>query len=102
MRLPHLSRHFAPAVSSLDLVVHGELTMKDGSLRVPKAVSYFDLLVELQRRLDAGWTPDDVLYFTELSIELIESYRISNYRVVSFLENSLALPAYEPDCARAA
>lgn len=69
--------------------------MKDGSLDVPTTASYFDLLVELQRRLDAGWTPDDVLYFTELSIELIEAYRISNYRVVSFLENALALPAHE-------
>jgi hypothetical protein len=69
--------------------------MQNESGRLPEKVSYFDLLVELQRRLDAGWEPDDVLYFTELSIELIEAYRISNYRVVTFLENSLALPDYE-------
>ncbi|MGH9553154.1 MAG: hypothetical protein ACRD3W_27490 [Terriglobales bacterium] len=67
---------------------------------VQDTVSLFDLLVELQRRLDSGWTPDDVVYFTELSIELIEAYRISNYRLVSLLENSLALPAYDSsDCA---
>jgi len=67
----------------------------DGSLNVPEATSYFGLLVELQRRLDQGWIPDDVLYFTELSIDLIEAYRFSNYKAVSFLENSLALPAFE-------
>jgi hypothetical protein len=62
---------------------------------VPEATSYLGLLVVLQRRLERGWKPDDMLYFTELSIELIEAYRLSNYRAVSCLENSLALPAYE-------
>jgi len=67
----------------------------DDSVIAPQTVSYFGLLVELQRRLDQGWIPEDRLYFTELSIDLIEAYRLSNYRVVSVLENSLALPAYE-------
>jgi hypothetical protein len=68
--------------------------MKDDWQSIPEAVSFFDLLVELQRRLDKGWRPQDVLYFTELSIELIEAYRLSNYRVVTFLEASFALPDY--------
>jgi len=69
--------------------------MKDDAQITPTSVSQFDLLVELQRRLDEGWAPEDVMYFTELSLELIEAYRLSNYRIVSFLESSLALPSYE-------
>jgi hypothetical protein len=62
---------------------------------VPETTSYLGLLVVLQRRLDRGWKPDDMLYFTELTIELIEAYRLSTYRAVSCLENSFALPAHE-------
>jgi hypothetical protein len=69
--------------------------MKNGFSKAPESVSYMDLLVELQTRLDIGWNPDDILYFTELSIELIEAHRLSSYRVIAFLENSLALPSYE-------
>lgn len=69
--------------------------MNDESQVAPQTISYFDLLVELQRRLDDGWAPEDVMYFTELSLELIEAYRMSNYRIVSFLETALALPPYE-------
>jgi hypothetical protein len=66
--------------------------MRDGVLKVPETVSYFELLVELQHRTDEAHSPDDLLYFTELSLELIEAYRLSKYRVFSLLERSLALP----------
>ncbi len=61
----------------------------------PETVSFLALLGELQQRLDKGWRPEDVLYFTQLSLELIEAYRLSNCRVVSFLERSYALPDYD-------
>ncbi len=74
-----------------------------GSPDVPETTSYLSLLVELRRRLELGWSPDDVLYFTELSVELIEAYRFSTYRAISYLESTLALPAYEKsDWANAA
>ncbi|HEY9772953.1 MAG TPA: hypothetical protein V6C81_03990 [Planktothrix sp.] len=67
------------------------------SFPVAESVSYMDLLVELQTRLDCGWNPQDILYFTELSIELIEAHRLSSYRVIAYLEHALSLPAHKSE-----
>ncbi len=66
--------------------------MKDEVLKVPETVCNFELLAELQNRADEERSADDLLYFTELSLELIEAYRFSKYRIFSLLEKSFSLP----------